>query len=114
MSQIFDFPKPVQDALQILGKITQSARKAAKYTSAQLAEKARVSRKTIARLEKGDPGVGIGLFITVLWLLDIPLLQGIDIGNRQPRSQISLLLRSLSQNQVQRVRHSTALHKRTL
>src|ERR1700738_842812 len=106
MSHIDDLPRPVQDSLQILGNLIQSARKAAKYTSSELAQKVGVNRKTITRLEKGDPGIGLGLFITVLWLLDIPLLRGIDIGNRQPRTQIALLLQSLDQNQVQRVRHT--------
>lgn len=104
MTQIDDLPKPVQETLPLLGMLIQSARKSAKYTVAELAQRARVDRKTISRLEKGDPGVNLGLFITVLWLLDIPLLQGVDIGKRQSRTQISLLLNSLAQNQAQRVR----------
>jgi DNA-binding XRE family transcriptional regulator len=107
MSQIDAFSKPVQESLQMLGNLIQSARKAAKYTAKELAQRAGVNRKTITRLERGDPGIGLGLFITVLWLLDIPLLRGIDIGNRQNRTQIALLLRSLNQNQIQRVRHTT-------
>lgn len=107
MSQISALPQAVQETLQMLGNLIQSARKAANYTSEEIAQKAGVNRKTITRLEKGDPGIGLGLFITILWLLDIPLLRGIDLGNRQSRTQIALLLRSLKQNQVQRVRHSS-------
>ncbi len=110
MSQISALPQAVQEALQMLGELIQSARRSANYTSEEIAQKAGVNRKTIARLEKGDPGIGLGLFLSVLWLLDIPLLRGFDLGNRQSRTQIALLLRSLGQNQVQRVRRSSKSH----
>lgn len=105
MSQNNVLPRLIEDILQTIGLLIQSARKEARYTSAEIALRAGVSRRTITRLEKGDPGISLGLFINVLWLLDIPLLRGMDIGNRQARSQISLLLLSLDRNQAQRVRH---------
>jgi len=110
MSHIKSWPQPVQESLQLIGQIIQYARKSAGYTIAQIAQKAGVERKTIARLEKGDPGINLGLLITILWLLDIPLLQAIDIGHRQPRTQLALLLKSLSKNQVQRVSSSSKKH----
>jgi transcriptional regulator with XRE-family HTH domain len=101
------WPQPVQEGLSIIGQLVQHARKAAGLTSAQLAQRAGIERKTLSRLEKGDPGIGLGLFLTVLWLLDIPLLQGIDIGHRQSRTQIALLLKSLDDNLARRVRRPT-------
>ncbi len=107
MTHIQQWPQPIQESLGLIGQLIRHARKAAGLTVAQVAEKAGVERKTLTRLEQGDPGIRIGLFITVLWLLDIPLLQGIDIGHRQSRTQIALLLKTLGGNQVQRVRKAT-------
>lgn len=101
------YPQPVQEGLSLVGQLIQHARKAAGLTAAQLAERSGVERKTLSRLEKGDPGISLGLFLTVLWLLDIPLLQGIDMGHRQSRTQIALLLKSLDANLVRRVRRPT-------
>lgn len=94
----------VEESLKMLGQIVQTARKEAGLTRDALAVKAGVGRNTIMRLEKGNAGVGVGVLLTVIWLLDIPLLQGIDIGRRQNRSQIAMLLNSLNQEKVQRVR----------
>lgn len=101
------YPQPVQEGLSLIGQLIQHARKAAGLTAAQLAERSGVERKTLSRLEKGDPGISLGLFLTVLWLLDIPLLQGIDLGHRQSRTQIALLLKSLDDNLARRVRRPT-------
>ena len=36
-----------------------------------LAERIGVGRRTVARLEKGDPGVALGVFLTALWVLGL-------------------------------------------
>jgi len=36
-----------------------------------LAERIGVGRRTIARLEKGDPGVALGVFCTAPWVLGL-------------------------------------------
>jgi DNA-binding XRE family transcriptional regulator len=104
MTHAQHWPQPVQDSLELIGELIRHARKAAELTIAQVAERANVERKTIARLEQGDPGIRLGLFVTVLWLLDVPLLQGIDIGHRQSTTQIALLLKMLGNSQMRRVR----------
>lgn len=102
MSQSSGLPQPIQESLQVIGKLIKHARKEAGITMTALAQRAGIERKTVTRLEKGDPSVGLGIFITIIWLLDIPLLNGIDLGRRQSRKQLSMLLDSLAGSQRQR------------
>ena len=92
----------VKETLILLGNIIQLARKDAKMSMQNLALRVGVDRRTIARLEKGDPTVSLGILLMVIWILDIPLLHGVDIGRRQSRKQIALLLNALSEGQVKR------------
>jgi transcriptional regulator with XRE-family HTH domain len=104
MSHFTVLAHPVQESLLMIGKLIQQARKDAGFTMAALAQRAGIERKTIARLEKGNPSVSIGTFLTVLWLLDVPLLNGLDIGNRQSRKKLSLLLNALSETHSAKTR----------
>ncbi|WP_426336659.1 helix-turn-helix domain-containing protein [Pseudoduganella sp. R-31] len=56
----------VQDAAQRLGDRIRKARKAQKRSLADLERTCRVHRQTLARLEQGDPGVSIGVLLSVL------------------------------------------------
>ena len=94
--------QPVEESLKLIGKIVHFARKEANLSMAALAARAGLERKTIARLEKGDASIGLGVFLTVLWLLDIPILQGIDLGHRQSRKKLALLLDSFNEKQTRR------------
>lgn len=38
---------------------------------AMLAERIGVDRRTVARIERGDPGLAIGVFFTALWTLGL-------------------------------------------
>lgn len=101
---MIEFSYPVQESLSLIGKTIYLARKEAKLSMSALAQRAGLERKTIARIEKGDPNVGLGIFLTIVWLLDIPLLQGINLGHRQSRKQLSLLLNSFIDRQIERRR----------
>jgi transcriptional regulator with XRE-family HTH domain len=61
-----------------LGERIRTARKAQKRTLVELEAACRVNRKTLARLEQGDPGVSLGVTLTVLEALrelaDVELL----------------------------------------
>ncbi len=54
------------------------ARKRRKMSQALLASKIQVSRSSLARLESGDPGVSLGLYLEYLNQLD--LLEGLEIA----------------------------------
>lgn len=61
-------PPSVRAALSKLGEDLSRARRRRRLTVALVAERALVSRNTIARLERGDPGVSIGIYATVLFV----------------------------------------------
>ena len=62
-------PPAVLRALQQLGENLAVARIRRHETQSEWARRMGVSRPTLIRMEQGDPGVGIGLFATALWLM---------------------------------------------
>mgnify|MGYP003677384491 CR=1 FL=1 len=59
-------------SLSDLGQNLRQARLARRFSMAELAMRASVSERTLMRLEKGDPGVGIGNLASVLAALGSP------------------------------------------
>lgn len=72
----------VQDAAQRLGDRIRTLRKAQKRSLADLEKTCRVHRQTLARLEQGDPGVSIGVLLSVLEALRE--LSGVELLLSQP------------------------------
>jgi len=64
-------PSAVARALRALASDVATWRKLRGLTQAQLADRAGVSRDTIARLERGDGGVGIGTLLRALRALGV-------------------------------------------
>ncbi|NQE50626.1 hypothetical protein RB25_05850 [Herbaspirillum rubrisubalbicans] len=68
----------VRETLVNLGHRIRRVRKARKLTLKQLEQITRIHRTTLGRLELGDPGVSLGIFLSVLEALqelsDIELL----------------------------------------
>lgn len=62
-------PLPVKRALRGLGQDIRAARKRRRIPEAIAAERASISRSTLVKIEKGDPGVALGLYATVLFVL---------------------------------------------
>jgi transcriptional regulator with XRE-family HTH domain len=60
---------PVKRALHILGSDIRDARRRRRLPMALLAERAFLSRTTLTKIEKGDPGVSVGAYATVLFVL---------------------------------------------
>ena len=54
-----------------LGADIATARKRRSLTIATVAERAFVGRNTITRVERGDPGVALGIYATVLFTLGL-------------------------------------------
>lgn len=59
-------------SLADLGQNLRQARLSRRFSIAELATRADVSERTLMRLEKGDPGVGIGNLAAVLAALGSP------------------------------------------
>jgi transcriptional regulator with XRE-family HTH domain len=56
----------VIEIIQRLGARIRRARKARKQSLSQLEQICRIHRTTLGRLERGDPGVSLGIFLSVL------------------------------------------------
>ena len=54
-----------------LGERIRIARKRRAITMADMASRMFVTRKTLARLENGDPGVSLAVFVSALWVLGL-------------------------------------------
>lgn len=66
-----NLPIPVKRALNSLGKDLRNARRRRRIPSALLAERASISRTTLVKVEKGDPGVSMGVYAKVLMVLGL-------------------------------------------
>jgi DNA-binding XRE family transcriptional regulator len=86
--------KITRHALTLLGAQVRQARTRLQMTTTELAERAGISRTTLAKIEKGDPHVEIGLVFEAAVLVDIPLfdVEGSSLGGRVERLQDKLAL----------------------
>ena len=65
----FRIPLPVTRALRKLGHDIRNARRRRRIPVAILAQRASISRMTLHKVEKGEPGVAAGTYATVLFSL---------------------------------------------
>ena len=71
-------PPVVASALEQLGENLAIARIRRRESQRQWAKRMGVSVPTLVRLEQGDPGVGLGVLATALWLIGrAPALPGL-------------------------------------
>jgi transcriptional regulator with XRE-family HTH domain len=71
MPQEDQLPTAVVRALAVAGEAVRLARHRRRQTAADLAMRLDVSLPTFRKLERGDPSVSLGTFVTALWLLDL-------------------------------------------
>jgi DNA-binding XRE family transcriptional regulator len=64
-------PIPVRRALRNLGEDMKNARRRRRISTALMAERANISRTTLVKIEKGDAGVSLGNYATVLFVLGL-------------------------------------------
>lgn len=62
-------PIPVRRAVRKLGQDIRDARLRRRISTAVMAERASISRTTLNKIEKGDPGVSLGNYANVLFVL---------------------------------------------
>ena len=65
------WPTLVQERLTVWGRCINTQRLRQRITVADLSARLGVSRTTLLRLEKGDPGAGAGAYLTALLALGI-------------------------------------------
>jgi transcriptional regulator with XRE-family HTH domain len=64
-------PLPVRRALSKLGADIRDARRRRRIPTAVMAERAMIVRATLQKAEKGDPGVSMGTYATLLFVLGL-------------------------------------------
>ena len=71
MRAIPALPLPVKRALAKLGEDIRNARLRRRITTTMMAERAFITRTTFRKVERGDPGVSLGIYATVLFVLGL-------------------------------------------
>ena len=64
-------PIPVMRALRKLGHDIRDARRRRRIPAEIAAERASISRTTLVKIEKGEPGVAVGSYAIVLFVLGL-------------------------------------------
>ena len=65
----YSLPIPVRRGLRKLGQDIRAARRRRRIKAAILAERAGISSPTLRKIEKGEPGVSMGMYARVLFSL---------------------------------------------
>ena len=66
-----EHPENVAAQLRLYGERVRTARVRRRWSKEELASRVGVERRTITRLEEGASGVGLGVFLTALWVLGL-------------------------------------------
>ena len=83
-----------QKTFDQIGENVKLARKRRKLTMEQVSERAGIHRATLYRIEKGDPGVAIGLYFNVFRVLNLQddfLKLGVDDAFGRKLQDLELL-----------------------
>jgi transcriptional regulator with XRE-family HTH domain len=62
-------PREVQKQLEELGQRVRIARVRRSMSTEDLAQACGIGRRTLYRIENGEPGIALGTFLSVLWKL---------------------------------------------
>ena len=68
-SRASKLPIPVRRALAKVGEDIRNARIRRRIQTRIMAERASITRATLRKVERGDPGVSVGIYMTVLFVL---------------------------------------------
>ena len=104
-----DLPLPVQRALRKLGQDIREARLRRRISTTIMAARASISRTTLSKLEKGDAGVCMGSYATVLFVLGLTDKFSLLADARNDEIGLELAEEQLPQ----RIRQSKARSNRT-
>lgn len=75
MKRTRSYSRVTKQALSILGKLVKLGRVERGLTAAELAERAGITRKTLRRIEYGEPGPEIGIVFEVAALVGVRLFE---------------------------------------
>src|SRR4026209_3064929 len=90
---LLTIPPAASQALRALGENLAIARTRRRESQRAWAKRLGVSVPTLIRMERGDPGVGAGIYATALWLMGtvggLPDLAAPAAGRRAPEGEVS-------------------------
>ena len=102
-------PLPVRRILSKLGSDIRDARLRRRIRASTLAERALISRTTLHKIERGDAGVSMGMYATVLF---VGLGMHDGISELADRSRDGIGLDLLEERLPQRVRVPSAARRK--
>ena len=107
----YSLPIPVERSLRKLGQDIRAARLRRRIKAAILAERAGISGPTLWKIEKGDPGVSIGMYACVLFslgmierLADLSDVRRDDLGLMLEEEKLPERIRGSSKNTKTKVK----------
>lgn len=80
------------DAVGLLGRLIRQRRIELKMTTTELAQRAKVSRSLLQRIERGDMGCAIGSVFEVAAIVGVPLFEASLAGLRYRVGEVDRLL----------------------
>src|SRR5215212_99722 len=69
LKTVKSLPLPVKRALKKLGSDIRDARKRRRISTVTMSERAMINRRTLLKVERGEPSVSMGIYATVLFIL---------------------------------------------
>ena len=75
MKRTRSYSRVTKQALSILGKLIKTGRAERGLTAADLAERAGITRKTLRKIEYGEPGPEVGIVFEVASLVGVRLFE---------------------------------------
>jgi len=94
-------PISIVTALKTLGQDIRNARKRRRITMNLLANRAKISRVTLSKIEKGDPSVAIKYYASTLKMLG--LLKNLEEVAAAKNDGVGIIIEE--ENLPQRIRH---------
>lgn len=79
------FSAATEDAARVLGLEIARARRARRLTATELAERAGITRVTLAKVERGTPTVALGIYFELAVLTGLELFGADDRGGLRDR-----------------------------
>jgi transcriptional regulator with XRE-family HTH domain len=100
-------PLPVKRALAKLGQDIRNARLRRRIMTTTMADRVFITRPTLRKVERGDPGVSLGIYATVMFVLGLtPRLADLaDVRNDELGLQLD------EEHLPKRIRHRGTVRK---
>ena len=89
--------------INIIGGMILVARKSKQWRQVDLAKRLGITRQTVARMESGDPNIAIGTYFEAAWILELPILPGIEVRQTQKQDLLNDILQYLNRNLPERI-----------